>query len=282
MLATNRGKLRWTTGLWLGMIAVMGAPSRTAEAVVPVPGLLVTAEGRVATSISLLDYFPNPHPRVQAVGAAQQERDSRRSDKNARLLNASELRPGRPGIELRGDSLGRNFGTYELVELIQQVGAQYDARHPGERFVVGDLSLRQGGTIRDHAGRRIHSSHRNGLDVDVMYLWDDCRARGQTKRRRCELDVEETLELMRLFVDGGPKAEPSMVEVMFVGTGFQDKVCRALRHRPELTLRYDQVLSRLQVMGGHRAHFHVRLSCPALSDGCPSPPPLRRALCRRP
>jgi len=165
------------------------------------------------------------------------------------------------------------------VELLQQVGAHFDMEYPGSTFVVGDLSTRHGGTIRNGAGKRVHSSHRNGLDVDVMYLWDDCISRGDFSNHSCPLDVAGNLELMRLFVAGGPQEESSLVDVMFVGTGFQYQVCRELKHNPELAERYDDVLSRLQVMGGHRAHFHVRLRCPKLSQNCDDHPPIERNLC---
>lgn len=275
----------WLASFWLSFVALLGMPSPVAEAVVPVPGILVTAADHSALSggagLDMLDFFPNPNPRLQAVGGTQQGRDRRRTDRHAYLRNATELQPGAPGIELRSHRLGRNFGTYELVELLQQVGARFDMRHPGSTFVVGDLSRRRGGTIRNHAGKRVHSSHRNGLDVDVMYLWRDCATAGDFGNSSCPLDVEENLQLMRDFVAGGPRMEPSLVDVMFVGAGFQFEVCRELKRRPALAEQYADVLSRLQLMGGHRAHFHVRLRCPALSKNCPVHDAVERRLCKR-
>jgi penicillin-insensitive murein DD-endopeptidase len=62
----------------------------------------------------------------------------------------------------------RRHGTVELVQaLVRATGAVHE-KLPGNELTIGDLSLRDGGSIAGHA------SHQSGRDVDVMfYLLDD-------------------------------------------------------------------------------------------------------------
>jgi penicillin-insensitive murein endopeptidase len=230
---------------------------------------------------SLNAFFPNPDPRVQAVGNPHQPVDDPRTDHHAKLRHATELSRRAPGLEVLGPARRTHFGTYELVELIQQVGANLDARYPGRVMRVGDLSRPRGGTIRDAEGRRIHSSHRNGLDADIMYPHEDCRGSGDVHDGYCDVDVRATLELMQLFVQGGPEDEPSMVDTFYVGSGVRQRTCKYLRSDPVAAERYREVVQRLQPMGGHEAHFHVRIECPDHSLRCPPPRKHRPAFCPR-
>lgn len=56
-----------------------------------------------------------------------------------------------------------NFGTDELVALIQRVAAEVADLYPGAMLGVADLTGRGGGKTRNHR------SHQSGRDVDLMY-----------------------------------------------------------------------------------------------------------------
>lgn len=261
---------------------VLCLPTSRSAAFVAVPGLLVTTASAMARDVPLFTmdmFFPNPQQVVQAVGPTYQRADNPATDRHAYLRSATELPLDAPGVRVMGPGLRRNFGTYELVELIRQVGVRFEARFPEAAIRVGDLSTRRGGTIRDERGRRVHSSHRNGLDADIMYLRSDCGSIGRFDRMECPVDIEETLELMRTFVDGGPPGVDTLVDVIFVGMGVQRRICKVLAADPRLADRYGRVVQRVQAMGGHGAHFHVRLRCPEHSRRCPPPRTERPALC---
>lgn len=232
-------------------------------------------------SLSMTAFFPNPLPRVQAVGSAHQPVDSRATDHTASLRDPTELDATAPGLRVLSPGRRTHFGTYELVELIQQVGATFDELYPGEAIRVGDLSRPRGGTIRDANGERVHSSHRNGLDADVMYLHEECREAGNFDDPMCPVDVPRTLELMSMFVAGGPDDTETMVDLFYVGSAFQDRACRYLRDNEVEARHYRDVLERLQLMGGHESHFHVRITCPETSLRCPTPRKYRPDLCPR-
>ena len=222
--------------------------------------------------LEMTSFFPNPRPQVQAVGSPHQPVDILATDRDAQLRAATQLRTGAPGVTVLGPALQRNYGTYELVELIQQVGAGFDWQYPGQSLRVGDLSLRKGGTIRDSRGVRVHSSHRNGLDADIMYLREDCHDAGKFDDPSCPLGVEETLDVMRMFIEGGPEDRDTLVDVIYVGNPMQERICKHFQDHPQAKYDYEHVLGHLQIMSGHEVHFHVRIKCPDNSLHCPAVP----------
>lgn len=274
---------RW---IWLASLAVtflvfeppasaVDAPSR--ERVLPT---LHVKAPQAGPAVHMTSFFPNPSPKVQAVGTPQQVRDDRGTDRNAYLQNATPLTLEGDGYRVLGPGMERYYGTYELVELIQQTGARFAERHgsnPQAYFLVGDLSKRRGGTIRDRSGRRVHSSHRNGLDVDINYVRKQCGTGssdqdpkgpyGPLNNPNCRLHLRENMELLRDFVRGGPGGS-SLVSRIFVSDGFVHKACRAARERPRFRRRYRRVMSHMKAMPGHQAHFHLRLKCPDNSLRC--------------
>ena len=269
------------------LASAVDAPMRTR----PLPTLHVTVPQ--PPTVQMTSFFPNPSKRVQAVGTSQQARNTRRTDRSAYLKHATQLELDGVGYRVLGQGMRRYYGTYELVELIQQSGAIFAERYPDsdEFFQVGDLSRERGGTIRDSSGRRVHSSHRNGLDVDINYLRRACDrdpgdlreqdAFGRYNNPRCRFHLRKNMELMRDFVRGGPEDEQSLVSVFFVSPAFAKRACRAAKRRPAFGRRYDGVLSRMKVMSGHQAHFHVRLRCPENSVRCHDAKIRRRNPCRR-
>ncbi len=263
-----------------GLAVVLVGASDDPEPVQLVPRMITAAPAPFEADVEMTSYFPNPDPVVQAVGLAHQVEDDRATDHTGSLRNATELGDA-PGVYVLSPNMGRNYGTYELVELIQQVGARFASIGDGWEIEVGDLSLRKGGTIREAGGRRVHSSHRNGLDVDVRYLHRDCKLRGRLDDSSCPIGVRENLELMRMFVEGGPEGEESMVDVMYVGKAFQQRLCRYLRDPQVDEHRFEEVVDKLQVMNGHQVHFHVRIKCPDNSLRCPEPRQYRPDICPR-
>lgn len=64
----------------------------------------------------------------------------------------------------------RRYGTDVLTLYVQRVLAGYKAAHPdASRVGIGDLSRPDGGEFGARFGPPGHSSHQNGLDVDLYY-----------------------------------------------------------------------------------------------------------------
>jgi murein endopeptidase len=98
--------------------------------------------------------------------------------------------------------LFRRYGTEKLVLTLQCILAGYGARHPElARVGVADLSRTNGGGFGRKYGGLGHSSHQNGLDVDVlMPRLDLCECAPQSLS---ELDAVHAQELVDAFVAAG-------------------------------------------------------------------------------
>jgi hypothetical protein len=60
-----------------------------------------------------------------------------------------------------------NWGTYELIHLIEKVGRAWNKKYPSNRIGVTSISLQSGGYFYPH------TQHQNGLEADVLYVSTD-------------------------------------------------------------------------------------------------------------
>lgn len=242
---------------------------------------LPTQTIRSPLPVDLGAFFPNSDPRIQAVGNPNQRIDDPSTDRRAFLRNATQLPPLSLGYRVLNPAMKRNFGTYELIELIRQVGDKFDQSYPGQEIHIGDLSKQRGGTIRESDGTRVHSSHRNGLDVDINLLYTDCRGTDSWHNPACPQDTKKNLELLRSFIRSGPHRDESIVDSIYVSDEFVINACHLIDASQATKDRYAEVLPYLHARDEHKTHFHLRITCPEHSFQCPSPRPLRkRDICR--
>jgi Penicillin-insensitive murein endopeptidase len=127
---------------------------------------------------------------------------------------------------------GRLYGNERTIRAILSVLSAYRAAHPeAPRVVVGDISLRSGGRMDQHA------SHQNGLDVDVYYPRLDRHLSAPIATR--QIDHPLAQDLLDRFLASGAK-------IVFVGysTGL---------HGPSgVVVPYPN----------HENHMHVRFPSP--------------------
>jgi D-alanyl-D-alanine carboxypeptidase len=129
----------------------------------------------------------------------------------------------------------RRFGTDRLVRTLLTVLRTYAEDHPrAPRVGIGDLSRPRGGGFGRSFGGLGHSSHQNGLDVDVYYPRRDGRERAP--RSPDQVDRRLAQDLVDLFVRAG-------AELVFVGEN------TGLSGRPTI----------VQPLAHHDDHMHVRL-----------------------
>lgn len=138
---------------------------------------------------------------------------------------------------INDDSLDSDdWGVLHTINMIEGAGRDWlgdDMTPP--RVGVGDLSLRYGGPWPDH------SSHQNGLDVDIRYVRNDDL---DTTLNIAEIDsvyydLRATIILMNCLVDNGN------IQVIFHDSVHSHVVGGPLMHWP-----------------GHSTHFHVRIEDP--------------------
>ena len=96
----------------------------------------------------------------------------------------------------------RRWGTDRLVQTVLDVLGEYRAANPAApRVGVADLSRPHGGSFGRNFGGLGHSSHQNGLDVDVLYP----RLDGLERRAWAPRLVDEALaqDLVDRFLAAG-------------------------------------------------------------------------------
>ena len=126
----------------------------------------------------------------------------------------------------------RLFGNERTIRAILSVLSAYRAAHPdAPRVVVGDISLRDGGRMDQHA------SHQNGLDVDVYYPRLDRHLSAPISTR--QVDRRLSQDLLDRFVASGAK-------MVFVGYS------TGLRGPSGVVVPY----------ANHENHMHVRFRSP--------------------
>jgi murein endopeptidase len=106
------------------------------------------------------------------------------------------------GTRLSPNRPWRRWGTDRLVRTLLDVIGEYRAANPGApRVGIADLSRHHGGPFGEHFGGLGHSSHQNGLDVDVLYPRTD----GLERRAWTPALVDRTLaqDLVDRFVGVG-------------------------------------------------------------------------------
>ena len=143
-----------------------------------------------------------------------------------------------PGTKVTPAPDYRHWGTTETVRRSLCVLDALRKDHPDwPRVVIGDLSLPNGGPFGREYGGLGHSSHQNGLDIDVYYPRLDRGERAPDAPR--DGDFGRAGELVERFVFAG-------ADRIFVG------LATPLRGPSPIVVR----------MSGHRDHFHVRFPNP--------------------
>ncbi|WP_127956952.1 penicillin-insensitive murein endopeptidase [Serratia microhaemolytica] len=164
----------------------------------------------------------------------------------------------------------RYFGHPDLLAFIKRFTKQANQQALGT-VLIGDLAMPAGG--RFSSG---HASHQSGLDVDIWLQLP--------KQRWTEQQLLKPQPIDLVSADG-KKVQPQLWQPQ-IGTliklAAQDsKVTRIFVH-PAIKQQLCQEagsdrnwLHKVRPWFGHRAHMHVRLSCPAGSHECieqPAPP----------
>lgn len=159
---------------------------------------------------------------------------------------------------------GRNFAHPDLIDYIKKLTAK--AKAAGlPALVIGDLSRIHGGPYV----RSNHSSHMVGLDVDIPFGF----AADVSKRARTTPDNFYLVKNGRLTDNFDAQratliylaAQDDRVERIFVSPRIKEGMCHLYESKGD-----DAWLRRLRPWFGHRAHMHVRLSCPVDSPYCKS------------
>ncbi len=184
------------------------------------------------------------------------------------LQSPSELPEVGPGLLRLFLPRDRGFGSSSLVDLIQMVAEGLSIAYPvGERLQVGDLSAEGGGKITRH------SSHQNGLDVDLRYFAKDHREQdpqgveGFDEAFVYQGKVTRNFDLERNWALLSSLALSGKVQRIFVDEAIKRKYCAQKRYQ---TPEGRETLRRLRPYPHHADHLHARLYCPSGQTQCES------------
>jgi murein endopeptidase len=132
----------------------------------------------------------------------------------------------------------RRFSTDSLIRIVLGVLRAHAAEYANaSRVGIGDLSRPHGGDFGKRFGGLGHSSHQNGVDVDIYYPRRD--GLELAPRRPSQVDRARAQDLVDRFVRSG-------AEFVFVG--------------PKVGLTGPSPI--VQPLIHHDDHMHVRISKP--------------------
>jgi murein endopeptidase len=164
-----------------------------------------------------------------------------------------------------------NYGTDSLISVLEWTGRRVAERFPGDeysgvRLVVGNLSAPRGGCLAGRSGKRGHSSHTSGRDVDLA-LFSARPGKSSPEIFQTTLDPASNFWLLSQMY-ANPKA---CVKVVFL-----DK--RHIRTLAKWALKngfiaeWERMAPYIKHVRGHRNHIHVRVGDLPGAPGCTGQP----------
>lgn len=163
-------------------------------------------------------------------------------------------------------SRNRNWGHPELVDVLEKLAAKVPSVAGWPGLLVGDMSQPRGGPMLTG-----HASHQVGLDADVWLT--PMPNRQLSRNEREEMSAVMMVRQDRLDIDPSSwtnghtavirtAAQDPKVERIFVNAAIKKAMCRETQgtSRPWM--------SKVRPMYGHDYHFHIRIKCPAGTEGC--------------
>ncbi|MCB0363513.1 MAG: penicillin-insensitive murein endopeptidase, partial [Bdellovibrionales bacterium] len=166
----------------------------------------------------------------------------------------------RGGLGYRLLNIGRrqNFGSGFLIRFLEKTSQIFQNNlKDSSAILVNAISKKGGGVL----GR--HSSHQNGLDVDIAYIGESQFASviDRNGRLKNDFDLDLNFQYFKLLVDTG------YVNRIFIDRRIKNKFCE--RSKKRRTFEKDSpVLTKLRPYRGHHNHFHLRLVCSPFHSMC--------------
>lgn len=187
---------------------------------------------------------------------------------SGRLLDAARLADKGTGYAVFPGFRQRktNFGTSELVSVVQRATRRVRERFPGSQLGVGNCGFEGGGKIPWSV------SHQAGRDCDLGMYATDARGRpvemvdfvtyddeGKASGGRYRFDLARNLELMVAFV-----GDEVPVQYIFVAEWLKARLLEEAKRQDlpaDTVMRLDEVLHQPSDSNPHANHFHVRIFC---------------------
>ncbi len=188
------------------------------------------------------------------------------------IAGARQLPNDAPYWQVLNPSRNRAWGHPALIGFIEGLAGNV-ARDGHRGLLIGDLAQPRGGPLPSD-----HNSHQVGLDADIWLTPIPPRRLAGSELESFEPPSMVDGEALAILPSRFGAAQVAMlkhaaqapdVERIFVSPPIKQALCNRM---PAGDRRW---LQKIRPWRGHTAHMHVRLACPADSDGCKSqePPP---------
>jgi len=171
-----------------------------------------------------------------------------------------------------------NFGTDEIVQMIQDAARQVATRHPGSVLLVGNISRPDGGEVPWSV------SHNAGRDADISFYFKtpggrpyepsrllhvNRRLRARGSDRPAIFDPARNWALVRALIG----TSRGRIGFLFIAEHLKQELLTFARERKEpkaLLKKAEQLLHQPRKALAHDDHLHLRIACPRddLSEGC--------------
>ncbi|HXH76794.1 MAG TPA: penicillin-insensitive murein endopeptidase [Bacteriovoracaceae bacterium] len=184
------------------------------------------------------------------------------------LMFGWQLPPEGEGFMRLFQERDNGWASHSMLEVIERVALEMSQLYPlRDRLQVGDISGRNGGRIARH------TSHQNGLDVDLAFyrlngieqrpephrgFLEDMVRRGKISKN---FDVQRNWELIKTLHRYGK------VQRIFVDRVIKRELCKYTERIGEQEIHTD-VLRSIRPYPNHHNHLHVRLHCPDYAHKC--------------
>lgn len=170
---------------------------------------------------------------------------------------------------VKGASRCVDFGTDAMALMLEWLGRQVAAEYSEPQFepvrlLIGDISAPRGGCLTGQSGRRGHSSHTSGQDVDIGFFTLRAKSAGSSDVFSREFDPKANWWLIRKIFQN-PYA---CVKAVFLDKRLIRKLNKALRNE----LEWEVLRPHVRHVRGHRHHLHVRIGDGPGAPGCKSGP----------
>lgn len=156
----------------------------------------------------------------------------------------------------------RYYGHPELLSYLHDLIHQ--ATQSGlPPLLIGDMAMARGGPFQTG-----HASHQTGLDADIWFRF------GQPALTPAELMKPMPIDMVRSTNDRVNERFTSKQATLLRLAASDERVNRIFVHPAiklalcEQTQADREWLHKMRPWFGHRAHFHVRLNCPANANNC--------------
>ncbi len=182
------------------------------------------------------------------------------------ILEAAQKLGPNAGFQVLWPTKKRHYGTYDVVEMVVNIGAWLRENVSGVILSVADTAARSGGRIGSHA------SHKTGMDIDLAYLTrnpklvmnriDIPNKGGYTHSEFLAAEQWRLIKAVHEF---------SHIEVIYVNRNVKNEMCKQALKAGDLPSKTDtaspaaKILTKLIVEDdAHGNHWHARLDCNVL------------------